>query len=169
MTNKHAQANAVPQPPAAEAKHFGWPVICRGIGIFLVFAILAVGLFWFCLHHYKNVATWSGIDNPRDTLVYQEKTFHLASKLGDPGLTTNKYSQGDLLGEVTPDGKPSLKGAATVYAVLGSRQTLKEDYLMVVYEDGIKYIYYLDGIENPYLGPTEPENEDWWFEEDPEE
>lgn len=38
----------------------GMPLLARGICLFLLFALLVGGLHWFCLHHYRNVASWNG-------------------------------------------------------------------------------------------------------------
>lgn len=143
----------------------GWLLFLRGLVIFLIFALLAVALYWFCLHHFKNVAVWSGTTEVRDSIVYEDQTFHLAAKLGSYGVPASKYAQGELLGEVKPAGEEARTAAVKVYSVKGSSGFVKPDYLMVIYEDGVKYIYYLDGVENPYLG-EEPSGEDWWFEED---
>jgi hypothetical protein len=140
-----------------------WLLFLRGLAMFLVFALGAMLLYWFCLHHFSNVAVWAGTAEVREAVVYEDQTFHLASKVGDYGLSASKYAQGELLGEVKPAGKEARTAAVKVYSVKGSDGFVKSDYLMVIYEDGVKYIYYLDGVENPYLG-EEPEDEDWWAE-----
>ncbi len=38
----------------------GMSLLARGICLFLLFALLVGGLHWFCLHHYRNVASWNG-------------------------------------------------------------------------------------------------------------
>lgn len=137
----------------------------RGMGIFLLFALLLGGLYWLCLHHYKDVAEWSGTgDDLRASLQYEDQTYYLAAKLGSPGVSAGDYVKGDALGEVKPDGRDALTRAYPVYAVTTKEGAVREGYLIVIYEDeatgeDASFVYYAEGLENPYLGERDDETE----------
>ncbi len=127
-------------------------LLLRGLGIFLLLSLLCVLLYWFCLHHYSNVAEWSGTTSPREAILYQEQTYHLAAELGAPGVPKTRFKQSDLLGEVKPGGRDSLQAAVKVYAIEHTDQASQAEYLLLIYEDKTCYVYYLDGVDNPYTG-----------------
>lgn len=139
------------------------PLLVRGLLIFLVILALFAGLWWFCLHHYGNAGAWAG-DEPdiKSDILYEDKVFHLAGKVGAYGLTSGKFMKTDLLGEIRPAGKDALTDTYLLYTVKNNKRVIDERYMIVVYSDGVSYVYYLDGEENPYKGewPTYDESED---------
>ena len=123
----------------------GMSLLARGICLFLLFALLVGGLHWFCLHHYRNVASWNGAgEAKRDSLLYDGTVYFLAAKVG---------SKDDLLGEVRPAGRDALRYNYPVYGVKASAGKPRDGYLLVVYEDGDSYLYYRQGLDNPYRPP----------------
>ena len=72
----------------------GMPLLARGICLFLLFALLVGGLHWFCLHHYRNVASWNGTgEAQRDSLLYDGTVYFLAAKVGSPGVPGSSFSK----------------------------------------------------------------------------
>ncbi len=132
----------------------GMPLLARGICLFLLFALLVGGLHWFCLHHYRNVASWNGTgEAQRDSLLYDGTVYFLAAKVGSPGVPGSSFSKDDLLGEVRPAGRDALRYNYPVYGVKASAGKPRDGYLLVVYEDGDSYLYYRHGLDNPYRPP----------------
>ncbi len=132
----------------------GMPLLVRGIVLFLLFALLVGGLYWFCLHHYRNVAKWNGTgEGQRDSLLYGGEEYLLAAKVGSSGIPVNGYTKSDLLGEVSPAVHDAFRYSYPVYSVKASAGKLRDGYLIVVYEDGDSYLYYRQGMDNPYRPP----------------
>ena len=145
----------------------GMPLLARGICFFLLFALLLGGLHWICLHHYKNAAAWGGEGGAlRDSLLYDGTVYYLAAEVGAPGISASVYAQGDLLGEIKPEGLSALRYSLPVYTVKASAGKQRDGYLLVVYEDGESYIYYRQGTDNPYR-PAESDTSDTEDDEEP--
>lgn len=137
----------------------------RGICVFFIAAVLLCGVYWYCLHHYKNAAVFVGEDDPRDAFIYEEKTYYAAAPIGAHGITEIRYPKGDCLGEV----KPSL-GLTPGHTYLLYAVKDKVSYLLLTREDGKNYVYYVEDRENPYKGEpeTQPDDDDYEWSEDGE-
>lgn len=137
-------------------------LLLRGIAFFFLFAVLLGGLYWLCLHHFANVAEWSGrADAPRESLLYGEETYHMAAAVGSPGVDSDDFVKGEALGEVKLPLRDALTYNCPVYEVKTGKGATRHDFLIVTREDGEDYVYYLDGTENPYRPPeTEDEGDE---------
>lgn len=135
-------------------------LLLRGIAFFFLFAVLLGGLYWLCLHHFANVAEWSGrADAPRESLLYGEETYHMAAAVGSPGVGSANFVKGEALGEVKLPLRDALTYNCPVYEVKTGKGATRHNFLIVTREDGEDYVYYLDGTENPYQ-PPETDTED---------
>lgn len=126
-------------------------LLVRGIAFFFLLAVLLGGLYWLCLHHFANVAEWSGTaDAPRESLLYGEETYHLAAAVGSPGVSSANFVKGEALGEVKLPLRDAVTYNCPVYEVKTGKGATRRGFLIVTREDGEDYVYYLDGTENPY-------------------
>lgn len=138
------------------------PLWLRGIVVFLVFAALIPAIRWYAMHHYDNVCVWTGEGEARTAaILYEEKQYFAAAPIGAHGITTARFPQGDLLGEVKPEGSLTRSHTFEVYAVKE-----KSNFLLVSREDGKMWVYYIEDIENPYKGEPETEESDQPSEND---
>lgn len=137
-------------------------LLLRGIAFFFLVAVLLGGLYWLCLHHFANVAEWSGrAEAPRESLLYGEETYHMAAAVGSPGVESADFVKGEALGEVKLPLRDALTYNCPVYKVKTGKGATRHDFLIVTREDGEDYVYYLDGTENPYQPPeTEDEGDE---------
>ena len=115
----------------------------RALILFVVFLAIGAGILRFSTHHYKNIADW---EDPAsmDTLIYEDETYYLAGKIGDPDITSKKFPKNEVLGEVTPHGFFDLSAPLVVWSVEG-----KSNYLIVKDEEEKEWLYYRDGAVNP--------------------
>ena len=117
--------------------------LIRAIVCFIVFVMIGLGLHRFSNHHYKNIADWSEPDDT-NVLIYQDKTYYYAGKIGDPGLAAKKFAKNETLGEVTPDSLWDKKEAFVVWSVEG-----KANFLIVTVGESTQYLYYHESVSNP--------------------
>lgn len=131
--------NNTSQLPTKKARY-----LLRALCLFVVFVIALAGMYRFGYHYHPNVAEWTGVDEPRDAMVYGDTTYYLAGKLGSKGISSSGYKTEELLGEVNPkslfDPTPPL--------FLWSIEN-KEGYLILIDEAEDKYLYYAEGQVNP--------------------
>ncbi len=139
------------------------PLTLRALVIFVLFALFGVALFYLGMHYHKNVAV--RVESSLDTLEYEGDTFLLAGKLGDKGIGTVPFQYADkALGEVKPEGKSAWTHTFMVYGMDPDNKSFptdkeREDYLVVIHEDGEAYVYYRASVQNPAKVTEAPETE----------
>ena len=133
----------------------------RALIVFLLFALCGVALLYLGMHYHKDVAV--RVESSLDALEYEGDTFLLAGKLGDKGIGTVpfKYAQ-KALGEVKPEGRSAWTHTFTVYGMDSENKSFpadksREDYLVVVLDDGNDYLYYRATVQNPAAETTAPD------------
>lgn len=128
----------------------GLPILARSMGVFLLLAALLAGLFWLCLHHYRDVAEWGTKDGDRqESLVYDGEIYFHAGTVGDPGIGSGNFVTGRALGEVKPEGADALRNSYPVHAVTTGGGKVRDGYLIVILEDGEPHVYYRQDLDNP--------------------
>ena len=128
----------------------GMPILVRGMGIFLLFAAFLTGLFWLCLHHYRDVAEWGTQEGDRqESLVYDGAVYFHAGTVGDPGIGSSNFAAGSALGEVKPEGRDALRRSYPVHAVKTNGGKVRDGYLIVILDDGESHVYYRQDLDNP--------------------
>ena len=134
-----------PTPPEAPAVQPRKPYfLLRALVGFVVCMVMLLGVYRLGYHYYGNVATWAGEESPRDAMVYEDTTYYLAGKVGTQGMSSNNYKPDELLGEVKPASLFDQTPPLLVWSV-----EKKEGYLILIDEEGHKYLYYAEKMENP--------------------
>lgn len=142
------------------SKKSGILLTLRGIVYFLVFAVIFIGIFIMCRHHYDNVAVREGGTAPApeedgpalpESFALGENLYLFSAPVGVGGLSVNGYKTDELQGEIKPDASDWFKTPYTVYTVKD-----KPDYL-IVSKDGRLFVYYISTAENPFT-PKEAED-----------
>ena len=136
----------------------------RAVVAFLLLMALIIGIYLVGFRSWREVARW-GENSNHEVLIYKEETYTLVGVIGSSGLNLDKYPIHKVLGQVKqdgtlmttaeetlppdaeegetlettpPDGTPTVPHEHTyiVYAVKD-----KEDYLLVLEENGKYYLY----------------------------
>lgn len=126
------------------------PILVRSLGVFLLLAVLLAGLFWLCLHHYRDVAEWGTEGEDRqESLVYDGAVYFHAGTVGDPGIGSSNFATGSALGEVKPEGRDAFRGSYPVHEVKTNGGKVRDGYLIVILDDGEPHVYYRQDLDNP--------------------
>ena len=137
----------------SQAKTKKAPLTLRAMILFLAFALCGVVLYYVGMHYHKNVA--ASETGSLDTLIYEDDVFLLAGKWGDKGLGTVPFQYADkALGEVKPEGKTAWTHTFMVYGMDPDNKSFpvdkkRDDYLVVIHEDGEAYVYHRISVPNP--------------------
>ena len=145
--------------------------LLRAVLAFILLFALIAGLYIWGYRSWSPVAEWADEEGGHNALTYDGKTYELVGVMGKGKLTAKSYPIDEVLGKVKDDGSTMATETETFPADTEEGETLKvippdgdptlpaehtyilysvkdkEDYLIVLEQDGEYYLYKLEAEE----------------------
>lgn len=141
--------------------------LLRAVLAFVLLFALIAGLYIWGFRSWSTVAEWADEEGGHNALIYDGKTYELVSVIGKGKWTEKNYPMDEVIGKVRDDGSTMATETETLPADTEEGETLKvippdgdptlpaehtyilysvknkEDYLIVLEQDGEYYLYQL--------------------------